>query len=87
LLIYYRNYDNPNNDEFKGAYDFAWKLGGGIAYEIGARSDALFEIGYGNSQPGWRYEVKDPITGRTRIFERKFDMSGIMLRVGFRFYL
>ena len=24
LLIYYKNYNNPNNDEFKGAYDFAW---------------------------------------------------------------
>ncbi len=86
LLIYYRNYDNPNSDEFKGAYDFVWKLGGGIAYEIGARSDALLELGYSNSQPGWRYEVKDSNTGITRVFERQFDMSGILLRVGFRFY-
>ena len=86
LLIYYRNYDNPNNDDFQGAYDFAWRLGGGIAYELGFKSDALIEIAYNNSQPGWQYNVKDSITGRTKVFERSFDMGGLMMRAGFRFY-
>ena len=86
LLIWYRNYDNPANDEFKAAFDFAWRLGGGISYELGSRSDGFMELDYNNSQPGWQFEVKDPVTGKTKVFERKFDMSGIMMRVGFRFY-
>ena len=86
LLIFYRNYENPNNDEFHGAFDFAWRLGGGVAYELGPRSDVLFEIDYHHSQPSWNYDVKDPQTGRTRVFERQFDMSGIMMRIGVRFY-
>ena len=86
LLIFYRNYDNPDNDEFKGAFDFAWRLGGGVAYELGARSDAIFELAYHYSQPSWQYNVTDSITGRTHVFERSFDMSGLMLRAGFRFY-
>ncbi len=86
LLIFYSNYDNPQNDDFHGAYDFAWRLGGGLAYELGFRSDAIVELSYTNSQPGWQYKVTDYNTGRTRVFERRFDMSGVMMRVGFRFY-
>jgi hypothetical protein len=86
LLIFYRNYDNPDNNEFKGAFDFAWRIGGGVAYELGRRSDAIFELAYHNSEPSWQYDVRDSQTGKTRVFERKFDMSGLMMRVGFRFY-
>jgi hypothetical protein len=86
LLIYYRNYDNPDNDELKGAFDFAWRIGGGVAYELGRRSDAIAEITYHNSEPSWQYDVRDASTGKTRVFERKFNMSGLMLRLGFRFY-
>ena len=86
LLIFYRNYDNPDNSSFHGAFDFAWQLGGGISYELGLRSDAIVELAYHYSQPSWEYSVTDPQTGRTRVFSRSFDMSGIMLRVGFRFY-
>ena len=86
LLIFYRNYENPDNDEFHGAFDFAWQLGGGVAYELGRRSDVLFELDYHNSMPSWDYNVSDPQTGRTKVFERQFDMSGIMMRVGVRFY-
>lgn len=86
LLIWYRNYDNPDNNEFKAAFDFAWKLGAGVNYELGSRSDGFLEIAYNYSQPGWQYEVKDSNTGKSKVFERKFDMSGLMLRVGFRFY-
>ncbi|MBI5730680.1 MAG: hypothetical protein HY963_06025, partial [Ignavibacteriales bacterium] len=28
LLIFYRNYANPDDNEFQGAIDFAWRLGG-----------------------------------------------------------
>ena len=86
LLIFYRNYQNPSNDEFQGAFDFAWRLGGGVAYELGSRSDAFLELDYHYSQPSWEYNVTDPNTGNKKVFERKYDMSGIMLRAGFRFY-
>jgi hypothetical protein len=86
LLIFYRNYENPEEDEFQGALDFAWRLGGGVSYELGSRSDVFAELTYHASKPSWEYEVKDPKTGRTKIFERSFDMNGIMLRFGFRFY-
>jgi hypothetical protein len=85
LLIFYRNYANPNDNEFQGAFDFAWRLGGGIMYELGSRSDAFIELGYHHSQPSWEYEVKDSV-GRTKVLERRFDMSGLLMRVGFRFY-
>ena len=86
LLIFYRNYENPENNEFQGAFDFAWRLGGGVSYELGRRSDVFLELAYHGSQPSWEYEVKDMTTGRTKIFERSFNMSGMMMRMGFRFY-
>ena len=86
LLIFYRNYQNPQDDEFKGAFDFSWRLGGGIAYELGRRSDVFVELTYHYSKPSYEYEVRDNLSGKTRIFERSFDMSGIMMRVGFRFF-
>jgi opacity protein-like surface antigen len=86
LLVYYQNYDNPNNDEFKAAFDFAWRLGGGVSYELGERSDGFLEIDYHYSKPSWQFTVQDPQTSRTQTFERVFDMSGIMMRVGVRFY-
>ena len=86
LLIFYRNYENPSNDEFQGAFDFAWRLGGGVAYELGRRSDAFVEIDYHYSQPSWEYNVTDSVSGKKKVFERKYDMSGIMLRAGCRFY-
>ncbi len=86
LLIFYRNYDNPDNNEFKAAFDFAWRIGGGVAYELGRRSDVFAEIDYHYSQPSWQYDVRDSQTGRNKVFERKFDMSGLMMRIGFRFY-
>lgn len=86
LLTFYRNYENPEDDEFQGALDFAWRLGGGISYELGKRSDVFAELTYHGSKPSWEYEVKDQLTNRTKIFERSFDMNGILMRVGFRFY-
>ncbi|MCX6168938.1 MAG: hypothetical protein NTX65_06350 [Ignavibacteriales bacterium] len=86
LLIFYRDYTNPNDDKFQGAYDFSWRLGFGLMYELGKRSDAIAEISYHSSKPSWQYEVRDAGTGIKHIFERSYDMSGVMLRVGFRFY-
>lgn len=86
LLIFYRNFERPEEDEFQGAFDFAWRLGGGISYELGDRSDLFFELAYHGSKPSWEYEVEDKFTGRTKIFERRFDMDGVMMRFGFRFF-
>ena len=86
LLIFYRNYQNPNEDEFEGAFDFNWRLGMGIAFQIGRRSDLIAELAYHSSAPSWSYELDDPLVGRERVFERVFDMSGLMARVGFKFY-
>ena len=58
----------------------------GISYEIGRRSDLFFELAYHNSAPSWQFNVKDASTGRTKVFERKFDMSGMLMRVGVKFY-
>ena len=80
LFISYRNYDNPNNSDSKVASDFCWNLGGGVMYELGKRTDGIIELTYHNSNPGWQYTVND------RIFERSYNMSGLMLRLGFRFY-
>ena len=86
LLIFYRNFQNPNDDEFQSAFDFSWRLGAGTAYRIGHRSEFIFELNYHNSEPSWTYEVEDPSTNRVRTLERAFDMSGFMARAGFRFY-
>jgi hypothetical protein len=86
LLIHYRNFENPDNSEFHGAFDFNWRIGGGALYEIGPRSEVFGELTYHASEPSWEYEVKDPVTKTTKTFERNFDMSGFMGRIGFRFY-
>ncbi|MBK8943953.1 MAG: outer membrane beta-barrel protein [Ignavibacteriae bacterium] len=86
LLIFYRNYENPNEDEFEGAFDFNWRLGFGVAYQLGRHSDFVAEITYHSSHPSWTYEIDDPHVGRKQILEREFDMSGVMARIGFKFY-
>jgi len=37
-----------------------------------------------NSAPSWEFEVDTPAGKRT--FERVFDMSGVMARIGVRFF-
>jgi hypothetical protein len=86
LLIYYRNFQNPDNDELKGAFDFNWRIGAGAAFQLGSLSDLIAEVTYHSSEPGWEYEVDNPLGGPPKIYERIFDMSGLMVRVGFRFY-
>lgn len=86
LLIFYRDYINPNEDEFDGAFDFNWRVGMGIAFQLGRRSDIIAEVTYHSSSPSWSYEIDDPYIGHKRVLERVFDMSGIMARIGFKFY-
>lgn len=86
LLIFYRDYLNPSEDEFEGAFDFNWRAGMGVAFQLGRRSDLIAEITYHSASPSWSYEIDDPIVGHKRTLERVFDMSGIMARIGFKFY-
>jgi len=85
LIINYRQYDNPDESKTKGAVDFSWRIGAGMLYELGRRSDVFFELDYHSSKPSWEYEVRGN-DGRKRILEREYDMSGLMCRVGVRFY-
>ncbi len=41
LLIFYRDYQYPDQDELEGAFDFNWRLGFGIAYQLGRNSDFI----------------------------------------------
>jgi len=86
LLIFYRDFRYPDENELKTAFDFNWRFGGGLLYEIGRRSDLFIELLYHHSQPSWQYEVEDPWYNLRRVFERRYDMSGLMLRAGVRFY-
>ncbi len=86
LFINYSNFENPSQDDFLTAFDFNWRVGFGTLYQIGRRSDIFAELDYHHSAPSWQYDAKDPLTGITRTFEREIDMSGVMFRVGFRFY-
>ncbi len=86
LLINYRNFQYPDQDELEVAFDFNWRAGMGVAFALGARSEVFTELSYHHSNPGWEYEVDETGFGQQRIFERSYDMSGIMARVGFRFY-
>ncbi len=86
LFINYRNFLNPEEDEFEAAFDFNWRLGLGAALAVGPRSEVFSEITYHNSNPGSQYEVEDSGIYPARVFERSYDMSGLMARIGFRFF-
>jgi len=85
LLIFYKNLENPNKDEFKNAWDFSWEAGTGLLYELGNRSDLFAEVSYHDSNPSWTYEIKDPETGKLKTLERSFDMSGVAVKFGVKF--
>jgi len=85
LLINYNDYVDPSKDEFHTAFDLNWRIGIGGIYEMSKQADVFAELAYHSSAPSWTYETQDAF-GTKRTFERVFDMSGVMFRVGFRFY-
>lgn len=85
LLINYRTFKNPEDDELKAAFDFSWRVGAGILYKLGSRSELFGQLDYHSSMPSWEYEVNEGTVGK-KVFERSFDMSGIMARLGLRFF-
>ena len=85
LLISYNDFYNPHEDDLETAFDFAWRAGAGMNFRLGKRSEIFTEVMYHHSEPSWEYEVEDS-RGFVRIFERKYDMSGVIVRGGVRFY-
>lgn len=84
LFIFYKNYQDPSKDNFHAAFDFAWRLGGGVVYSLGYRSELIGELTYHNSEPNFTYDVTDN-NGQKHVLERRFDLSGLLLRVGVRY--
>ncbi|NOR45819.1 MAG: outer membrane beta-barrel protein [Candidatus Delongbacteria bacterium] len=82
LYASYNTFDDDTKHEL--AFDFNWRLGGGMIYNLGERSEVLMEVGYHYSKPSYEYE--DNISGTDVTFKREYDMSGILGRVGVRFF-
>ena len=74
----YASYNTIDDDsEHELAFDFNWRLGGGMIYNLGERSELLAEVSYHNSLPS----IEDDNGIVT-----EYDMSGILGRVGVRFF-
>lgn len=86
LFINFRDFQNPEQDEFETAFDFNWRVGFGASLITGPRSEVFGEIGYHYSMPSSTYEVESTGGLPPRTFERVYDMSGFMARLGFRFF-
>ena len=69
--------NDGTNEESTLAFDFNWRLGGGMIYNLGERSELLAEVSYHNSLPS----IEDDNGIVT-----EYDMSGIRGRVGVRFF-
>ena len=85
LIINYRNFQNPSEDEFETAFDFNWRVGVGAAFAISPRSEFFGEISYHDSHPGWTYEDNQNYYPNS-VLERSYNMSGFITRVGIRFF-
>lgn len=85
LIINYRNFQNPNEDEFETAFDFNWRVGVGAAFAISPRSEFFGEITYHESHPSWTYDDEEYYYPNG-VLERSYNMSGFMTRVGIRFF-
>lgn len=85
LIITYRDYLNPSKSKGEVAFDFNWRAGVGVIYEIGSKSNLFAEFTYHNSMPSFDYVVRDSF-GNKRLFERVYDMRGFMLRMGVRYW-
>ena len=85
MLINYRNFQDPTQDDTKAAFDFNWRIGIGAAVAVGPRSEFFGELSYHESHPSWNYE-SDGYYYPNSVLERSYDMSGFMARVGIRFF-
>lgn len=80
LIADYNKYDEDNSEieeETEVAFGFNWRIALGASYELGSNSDIMAELGYHSSTPSFDDEDN---------FTHEYDMSGIIGRVGIRFY-
>lgn len=85
LFVNYNNFVDPTQSDFKSAFDFNWRIGVGGTYGFGKRAEVFGELAYHSSSPSWTYDGYDA-NGNKVTYERVFDMSGMMFRLGVRFY-
>jgi len=85
LLINFRNFQDPTQDDFEAAFDFNWRVGVGAAFAISPRSEFFGEITYHESHPSWTYDDKE-FNYPNGVLQRSYNMSGFMTRVGVRFF-
>jgi len=85
LLINFRNFQDPSQDDFEAAFDFNWRVGVGAAFAISPRSEFFGEITYHESHPSWTYD-DDEFNYPNGVLQRSYNMSGFMTRVGIRFF-
>jgi hypothetical protein len=85
LIINYRNFQDPLDDEFEAAFDFNWRVTLGAAFAMSPRSELFGEISYHRSHPSWTYK-DDKFDYPSAVLERSYNMSGFMSRVGIRFF-
>lgn len=64
-------------EESEFAFDFNWRAGGGVMYNLGQNSELFGEFTYHYSKPS--YELDD-------YYEKEFDMCGILGRCGVRYF-
>lgn len=85
LIINYRNFQEPMDDEFEAAFDFNWRISLGAAFALSPRSELFGEITYHRSHPSWTY-IDENFNYPATVLERSYNMSGFMSRVGIRFF-
>ncbi len=71
--------------EHELAFDWNWRLGAGILYNLGTYSELFFETTWHYSVPSFDYEFENE-DGDTFTGTREYDMMGILARVGVRYY-
>ena len=85
LLINFRNFQDPTQDDFEAAFDFNWRVGVGAAFAISPRSEFFGEISYHESHHSWIYD-DEKYNYPNEVLQRSYNMSGFMTRVGVRFF-
>lgn len=69
--------DDKYDEKSEFAFDFNWRLGSGVMYNLGRNSEIFGEFTYHYSKPS--YEIDD-------YKEVEVDMSGILGRCGVRYF-
>lgn len=89
LYINYYQVSGTVSGEAEEATDWAtswnWRIGTGALYQLGQKSEFFGEFTWHSSKPKYEWDGKNAL-GQEATYERSYDMSGIMLRAGVRYY-